>query len=138
MVRKENYGKIINFTINIFLGIGLTTVGLYKNKLLSIESFMTGFVVSMGIGYIICDLIPALGPIATKSMKDSLPKNLLTTAVTGFVYIFLISFFNLFSTTGFQVLHVWPKLFPVLFIIGYVILLLFMPICVKIADWLTQ
>ena len=88
MVRKENYGKIINFTINIFLGIGLTTVGLYKNKLLSIESFMTGFVVSMGIGYIICDLIPALGPIATKSMKDSLPKNLLTTAVTGFVYIF--------------------------------------------------
>jgi len=138
MLPKDYFGKIVNFCINIWLGIGLTATGLYMNGMLTGEALATGFVVSMGVGYLICDLIPAVGPKVTKNMADSMAKNLLTTAITGFVYIFLISFFNLFVSAGIHVFSVWPRLFPVLYVVGYLILLIFMPLCVKTAEWMTK
>lgn len=61
MIKQENFGKIINFGINVALGIGLTLTGLIKNHSLTLESFLIGFVVSMGVGYLICDIVPACG-----------------------------------------------------------------------------
>ena len=49
MLPKSYFGKIINFAINAALGIGLTLTGLLMNHMLTFESFLTGFVVSMGV-----------------------------------------------------------------------------------------
>lgn len=59
MIAKKHFGKIINLGINIVLGIALTLTGLLKNGIFTPSAFATGFVVSMGVGYLICDIIPA-------------------------------------------------------------------------------
>ncbi len=81
--------------IIIRLGIGLTADGLYMNGMLIGGAFAASFVVSMGLAI--------FGPTVTKNIADSVAKNLLTNAITGFVYIFLISLFNLFVTAGIHV-----------------------------------
>lgn len=138
MIKQENFGKIINFGINVVLGIGLTLTGLIKNHGVTLESFLIGFVVSMGVGYLICDIVPACGARFQKSISNKVVATLVSTAITGFVYILLISFFNLFVSTGFIVFQVWPHTFPILYLVGYMILLVFMPIIQKIAVFLTK
>lgn len=138
MIKKENFGKIINFGINVALGIGLTLTGLIINHGLTLESFLIGFIVSMGVGYLICDLVPAFGARFQKTISNKLVATLVSTAITGFVYILLISFFNLFSSTGFMVMRVWPHTFPYLYLVGYIILIIFMPLIQKLAILLTK
>ena len=138
MIDNRNFDKIINVGINVVLGIALTLTGLLVNHMLTLHDFVTGFVTSMGVGYLICDLIPPFGDKVKEKIHHPITKNLVGTAITGFVYILLISFFNLFVSTGFHVMDVWPGVFPYVYGVGYVVLLVFMPIIVKVAFVLTK
>lgn len=138
MISKQNYGKIINFTINILLGIGLVATGLILGHSLTVWAFITGFVVSMGCGYTICDIIPAVGPIVTKGIKNKWIKYFVSTGINGLIYICCISLCCQFVSFGPKIFQIWPGTFPYLFLVGYVILLVFMPLCIKLADVLTK
>ena len=129
------FGQLMNLFINIELAIGLTFIGLYLNDALTVPAFITGCVVSVGVGYLICDIIPAgkVGEMLFKNMSEGLPKRLLTTAITGLIYIFLISFFNMFASAYTAVWIIWPHAFPMLYLVGYIILLVFIPINEKIS-----
>ena len=59
MIGKQHFGQIINFLINVALGLALTAVGLSMAGAIQPLAFVQSFVVSMAVGYTICDLIPA-------------------------------------------------------------------------------
>lgn len=137
MIAKENYGKVVNFMINIFLGIGLTLTGLLKGNSLTVLSFLQGFVVSMGCGYTICDVIPQVGTILCRKIDNKIVSTLLGTAVNGLIYIFFISLCCQFVNFGLGTMQIWPHVFPFLYVVGYLILIVFMPVSIKAADFLT-
>ena len=140
MFEKQNYGKIINFSLNFFLGIGLTAVAQIMSKSLSFESLLLGLVTTMGIGYVIGDLVPAmaLAMKATGKIKSKSLSHVVSMGIVAFINVALISFFNVFVSAGFHVLGVWVGIFPLFFILGWVILIVFMPVCHKIAQTLTK
>lgn len=135
-------GKIINFLINIFLGIVLVLVGLALSGNLKPLMFIQSFVVSMGVGYLICDLIPApqwgQKLVQHLNIKNKLAGHLLSSAVGALVLITCISFFCQFVAVGNLLFIIWPKALPYLLASGYVVIVVFMPICEKIALAVTK
>lgn len=142
MFDRSYFGKIINFTINIFLGIVLVLVGLSLSGNLKPLMFIQSFVVSMGVGYLICDFIPApiWGQKLVKALniKNKIAGHLLSSAVGAIILITCISFFCQFVAVGNLLFIVWPKALPYLLLSGYVVIVLFMPLCEKIAKVLTE
>ncbi|MCC8179370.1 MAG: hypothetical protein LIP23_00425 [Planctomycetes bacterium] len=142
MFDKCHFGRIVNFSINIFLGIALVLVGLLLGDNLHLMVFLQSFVVSVGVGFTICDLIPSphWGEQLSKKLgiQNRLLFRLLATAVGGVVLITCISFFCQFVAFGGVMFHIWPYALPYLLLTGYIVLLLFMPVCVKIAAALTR
>lgn len=142
MFDKVHFGRIMNFSINIFLGIALVTVGLVLSNNLKPMIFLQSFVVSMGVGYTICDLIPApqwgQRLITKAGVKNPLLFRLASTAIGGLVLITCISFFCQFVAVGEIIFQVWPHAWPYLYGSGYLVLIIFMPVCEKIAGALTK
>lgn len=142
MFDMASFGKIINFSINVFLGIVLVLVGLLLSGNLTLLMFVQSFVVSMGVGYLICDLIPA--PMWGKKLaeklgvKNKLAAHLLSSAVGAGVLITCISFCCQFVAVGSLLFVVWPKALPYLLFSGYLVIVFFMPVCEKIAVALTK
>lgn len=142
MFSQSSFGKIINFPINVFLGIVLVLVGLSLSGNLTGLVFVQSFVVSMGVGYLICDLIPA--PMWGKKLvekigiRNKFGAHLLSSAVGAAVLITCISFCCQFVAVGELLFVVWPKALPYLLLSGYVVIVVFMPICEKIAVALTK
>lgn len=142
MISKTHFGQIINFLINIVLGIVLTAVGLTLAHNMSLLVFIQNFVVSMAVGYTICDLIPAsvLGKRISEKIKikGKLGSHLFSTAVAGAILVTCISFFCQFVAVGPALPLIWPHALPYLLISGYIVLIIFIPICEKIAEVLTK
>lgn len=142
MFDRSCIGKIINFSINVFLGIVLVLVGLILSGNLKPLMFMQSFVVSMGVGYLICDLIPApqwgQKLVQALNIKNRFIGHLLSSAVGALVLITCISFFCQFVAVGNLLFIVWPKALPYLLASGYVVIVVFMPICEKIGMILTK
>lgn len=142
MFDKAHFGRIVNFSINVFLGITLVLVGLGLSGSIQPMMFFQSFVVSMGVGYMICDLIPA--PLwgqklmVKAGIKNPLLFRLLSTAFGGLILITCISFFCQFVAVGGMLFKVWPHAWPYLYGSGYIVLVLFMPVCEKIAEILTN
>lgn len=142
MLDKSCFGKIVNFSINICLGIVLVLVGLILSDNLQPMMFIQSFVVSMGVGYLICDIIPApmWGQNLVKKMNitNKLIAHLISSAVGALILITCISFFCQFVAVGGALFQVWPKALPYLLGSGYLVIVLFMPVCQKIAEILTK
>ncbi len=142
MLDKSWTGKIINFLINVFLGIVLVLVGLLLSGNLTPLMFAQSFIVSMGVGYLICDFIPApmwgQKLVAALGIKNALLGHLISSAVGAVVLITCISFFCQFVAVGDLLFVVWPHALPYLIASGYVVIVIFMPICQKIALALTE
>lgn len=142
MFDKAHFGRIVNFFINIALGIVLSLVGLILSGRLSPLLFIQSFIVSMGVGYTICDLIPA--PVWGQKLarklhiKNKLGSHLFSTAIGGLVLITCISFFCQLVAVGSIVFRVWPHALPYLLMYGYLVLLVFLPASTKIAELLTK
>ncbi|MGM0216714.1 hypothetical protein [Enterococcus sp. AZ109] len=142
MISPVHFGKIVNFLINFFLGVTLVTVGLLLSEHLTFLNFIQSFVVSMGVGYLICDFIPApqwgQKLAQTLNIENKIIYHLVSTAVGGLVLITCISFFCQFIAVGNLLFVVWPKALPYLLLSGYLVLVIFMPVCQKIAAVLTE
>ena len=142
MIGKQHFGQIINFLINVALGLALTAVGLSMAGTVQPLAFVQSFVVSMAVGYTICDLIPAPAwrKMFTKylGIKNKLGCHLISTAVGGLVLITCISFFCQFVAVGGSILAVWPRALPYLLAAGYLVLIIFMPLCEHFAVVLTS
>ena len=142
MIGKQHFGRIINFSINIALGLVLTYVGLSIAGAITSLAFIQSFVVSMAVGYTICDLIPApaWGQMFTEriGIKNRLGCHLVSTDIGGLVLITCISFFCQFVAVGGAILAVWPHALPSLLMSGYMVLIIFMPVCERIAGILTH
>ncbi|MCG8156384.1 hypothetical protein JMY81_08515 [Brenneria goodwinii] len=142
MFDKAHFGRVVNFSINIFLGIALVLVGLTLADNLQPMIFWQSFVVSVGIGYTVCDLIPSPAwgeQLARKAgIKSKLLFHLLSTAIAGVVLIVCISLGCQFVAFGGAVFQVWPYALPYLLIAGYITLVVFLPVCKEIAGVLTR
>lgn len=142
MLDKSWYGKIVNFLINVFLGIVLVLVGLLLSGKLQPMLFVQSFVVSMGVGYLVCDLIPAPAwgqkLVGKLQINNKLACHLISSIVGALVLITCISFFCQFVSVGSIIFAVWPKALPYLWISGYLVIVIFMPLCQKAADILTR
>lgn len=139
---KSHFGRIVNFLINIALGIVLVSVGLLLADNVHPMIFMQSLAVSIGVGYTICDLIPS--PMWGEKLahqlglRNKLLFHLFSIAVGGAVLITCISFFCQFVAFGSMTFQVWPRTLPYLLLSGYLVLVVFMPICKKAAILLTR
>lgn len=142
MFNKAHFGRIANFFINIALGIVLTIVGLSLSGHLTPVVFLQNFVVSMGVGYTICDLIPA--PMWGQALANrlhitnKLARHLFATLIGGLVLITCISFFCQYVAVGSILFQVWPHAWPYLMLSGYLVLVIFIPVSTKLAELLTK
>ena len=71
-------------------------------------------------------------------IKNKLGCHLISTAVGGLVLITCISFFCQFVAVGGSILAVWPRALPYLLAAGYLVLIIFMPLCEHFAVVLTS
>jgi len=142
MLAAAHFGRIVNFTINIFLGIALVGVGLTLAGNLHPMIFLQSFVVSVGVGYTICDLIPS--PVWGERFARKLGVDnkflfhLVSTAVAAIVLITCISFFCQFVAFGRDVFQIWPYSLPYLMVAGYIVLVVFLPVSKEVAARLTS
>lgn len=142
MLDKSYFGKIVNLFINVFLGIAMVTTALSIAGVLQPMLFFQNVIVSICVGYMICDLIPASAwgeRLCNKlAIKNKLLFHLLACAVSGAIYITCISFICQFVAFGGAVFSVWAPMLIYLLLVGYLVLVIFMPLCQKIAGWLTR
>ena len=100
---KSHMMQIVNFLMNIFIGITLNVVGniLSGHPIVPFLSFMQSMVVSIGIGFTIGELLPAIPwghAIAAKlHVTDGLPHHILATAISAIFLIGCISLCIVFS-----------------------------------------
>lgn len=142
MLDQSYFGKIINFSINVFLGIVLVLVGLVLSDNLTMLTFVQSFIVSMGVGYLICDFIPApvwgKKLVQTLGIKNVLVSHCISSAVGALILITCISFLCQFIAVGNLLFVVWSKALPYLLLSGYLVIVLCMPLCEKLAAALTK
>lgn len=142
MFQKKHTGRIVNLFINIFLGVALVLVALLLADSLQPMLFFQNVIISICVGYTLCDLIPAAawGEHLVKRLKirNRFFSYLLSSAVSGLIFITAISFTCQFVAFGSDVFHIWPHALPYLLLTGYLVLLCFMPVCQKAAALLTK
>ncbi len=145
MINQARFGTIINLFLNIILCVSLSCYVLSHNGLLTLETFIVSFVSSFCIGYTIGDLVPgkmwgdkvaaALGLRA-----NSLVAHFVSTILLAFVMVTSISFLANLVALGVNehMIRAWLSLYPILWLGGYLLLLIFLPIGIKIAAALTS
>lgn len=142
MLDKAYAGRIVNLLINIFLGVAMVLTGLLLGGGLQPMPFVQNLLVSVGVGYLLCDFIPAprwaAGLVKRLRIKNTLAAHLLSSAVSGAVFITCISFTCQFIAFGGAVFSVWPYTLPYLLLVGYAVLVVFMPLCQRVAALLTE
>ena len=142
MLDKPCHGKLINFSINVFLGIALVATALGLAGVLQPMLFFQNLIVSICVGYAICDLVPASAwgerLCRRLNIKSKVLFHLISSAVAGVVYITCISFICQFIAFGGSVFIVWMPMYLYLLLVGYAVLVIFMPLCKKLARWLTE
>ncbi len=141
---KSHMMQIVNFLMNIFIGITLNVVGniLSGHPIVPFLSFMQSMVVSIGIGFTIGELLPAIPwghAIAAKlHVTDGLPHHILATAISAIFLIGCISLCIVFSQAGSAIFVVWPMLFPAFYVAGAIVMIFTIPLSIKIAEALTR
>ena len=134
-VNMRKFGLIMNLSMNTVLGFIMTTVALLGQHNFTLENLLTGAVVSLGIGYLVSDVVPAIpfSEKVTANIQNPIIKHLASTAIVAVCFITLISFGNTFVATGFNVFKVWPQTLPLGFIQGYCVLIFVLPVIKKFA-----
>ena len=141
MFPKERFGNIMNFLMNVVMGISLTVTGGLLSNTLTLVSFLSGFVTSMGIGYLIGDFLPAKewGDKLADAMglKSALLHHLVSILILTVVMISIISFLCQFTSLGTMVFQIWPTMILKLIGVGYIVLALLFPVMFKLTISLT-
>lgn len=109
----EKAGRLVNLQINVVMGIVLGVTGQVLQGDFSILAFSQGFVLSMGIGYLIGSYIPVMD--IGKSFahllgaKKGIAEYIVSSFVVSVIMINLITFFCMFVQAGEAVFVVFSK-----------------------------
>lgn len=145
MIKMERFGTIINIFVGIVVCLILGLYVQYVNNAFTAPLILHGFISSFFVSYLIGDLVPA------KAMGDAfanmlglkpgtLLQHIVSTVILAFGMVTPISFFNTYIALGpvdFLVAAWWQN-YPILLLIGYITLLIFFPLAVKTAVYLTK
>ena len=141
MEKAVKFGKIMNFFMNVVMGIILPVTCMTVMHGFNWVGFFMNFIVSLGVGYTYGDIIPALDygmALAAKlGVKNRVAAHCISTAVLSFIMITLISITCQFAGMGPDFIHVWPKLYPYCLVVGYIAITALLPFGMKIASAMT-
>lgn len=145
MIRGERFGTIINIFLSIIVSLVLGLYIQYINDAFTVPQILHGFLSSFFISYVIGDLLPAKkwgNDLTTKlGLKEgALIQHIISTAVLALGMVTLISFFSTYIAIG-PVDHLfmaWWTNYPKVLLLGFITLLLFFPVALKTAIFLTQ
>ncbi|WP_234122553.1 hypothetical protein [Clostridium hydrogenum] len=141
MLRKERFGSIMNFGMNLIIGIVMTTVALNLLHAVSLIAFFQNVILSLGIGYLVGDLLPAVawGDKLANALgcKNKFLRHLVSSLVIGFCLITVISLICQFIAFGTGMMPIWLKCIPYFYVFGTLAILIAIPIVLKIAILLT-
>ncbi|HHV32762.1 MAG TPA: hypothetical protein GXX74_10250 [Clostridiales bacterium] len=145
MFDKKHFGRIINVFLCFFLSVALSIVALLFTHELTFAGVVISFISSFAISYFIADItdVGELGIRFAKALKlkeHSLPFTLVDTAVVCIIMVTLTSFLNTIVSLGFKpiLMIAWVSIYPYWLLVGYICLLILMPIAVRLAGALTE
>lgn len=145
MIDKKHFGRIINVFLCFFLSVVLSIVALVYTHELTFAGLVISFISSFGISYVICDIIPVgiLGPrfaSALRLKEHSVGHTLVSTLLIDFIMVTLTSFLNTIVSLGFKPILVaaWASIYPYWMLVGYICLLILIPIAEYLAASLTR
>lgn len=145
MINKKHFVRIINVFLCFFLSVALSIVALTFTHELTFAGLVISFISSFAISYFIADItnVGELGIRFAKAVKlkeHSAPFVLVDTAVVCIIMVTLTSFFNTIVSLGFKpiLMMAWISIFPYWMLVGYICLLILMPLAVKFAEVLTE
>lgn len=145
MISKKHFGRIINIFLCFFLSMALSSVALICTHEFTFQGLVIAFIGSFGISYFIGDVtnVGELGIRFAKALnlkENTVPFLLVDTAVVCIIMVTLTSFFSTVLSLGFKPILVpaWVSIYPYWMLVGYIFLLILMPIAVKLAESLTR
>ncbi|WP_394523844.1 DUF2798 domain-containing protein [Lacrimispora sp. JR3] len=145
MISKARFGTIINSFIGFILCLGLNSYILYHNGSLTFLTFIISYIPAFAISYTIGDLIPAKmwgDKIAERlgRKEGTVGHALVSTLVLDAIMVTCIGFLCTLINVGFTpvLIPAWLSTYPPSLLIGYVLLLVFMPLALKLAVTLTK
>ena len=144
------FGRIVNFTMNVILGIMLsfyvlwTVQGIPGNEglpLLTPVGFFVSLAQSMAVGYLVSDLFPAYSwgeALARIMHAKGVFAHVIASTVLGFVMATCISFIlmwvNNIQLSGIEgVLALWTMVYPMILVGAIVLVAAFLPPVKKLA-----
>ena len=120
----EKTASLVNLLINIVMGIALGVTGQVLQGGFSILAFCQGFVLSMGVGYLIGSYIPVMDIGKSFShllgAKDGLGEYVLSSLVVSVLMVNLITLVCMFVQAGSDVFAVFAKMIVPFLIVGTV------------------
>ena len=145
MINKKHFVRIINVFLCFFLSIALSIVALVCTHELSFAGLVVSFISSFAISYFIADItdVGELGIRFAKAVRlkeHTPPFVLVDTAIVCIIMVTLTSLFNTIVALGFKpiLMMAWLSILPYWMLVGYICLLILMPIAVKFAGVLTE
>lgn len=145
MINKKHFGRVINVFLCFFLSVALSIVALVYTHEFTFAGLVVSFISSFAISYFIADItdVGELGIRFAKAVKlkeHSVPFVLVDTAIVCIVMVTLTSFLNTIVSLGFKpiLMMAWFSIYPYWMLVGYICLLILMPLAVKLAGALTE
>lgn len=115
---------MVNLLMNLVMGLVLGITGQVLNGAFSLLSFAQGFVLSMGVGYLIGTYIPIMdtgNALAHKlGLKKGLGEYLVSTLAVSVCMVILITFFCMFVQTGAAVFQVFARMIVPFLAVGII------------------
>ncbi len=141
MLGQERFGPVINLCMNIVVGALLGYLALSMSGGFNGLAFVQSLLISMGVGYLLGDWLPAYAigqKLADKlKIKNGILRHAVATLVLCAIFVTLVSFVCMFIAFGPSMFPIWTSVLPVYWGVGYIALLIAMPISMKIATALT-
>lgn len=124
--------------MNIIMGCVLTLIAFRVGGVpFSIVLFGQYVLISLGIGYVLSDWIPAyaIGQMVARKMgiKNKFLIHAVAVVVLDGIFVTLCSFLNCFAAFGADLLQPWLGCLPFYLGFGYIALLIALPIGMKLA-----
>jgi hypothetical protein len=145
MFDKIHFGRIINVFLCFFLSVALSIVALVFTHELTFVGLVVSFISSFAISYFVADItdVGELGIRFAKALKlkeHSFPFALVDTAIVCIIMVTLTSFLNTIVSLGFKpiLMMAWISIYPFWMLVGYICLLILMPLAVRLAGVLTE
>jgi len=137
-MNAKKFGMILSLFMNIIMGSVLTLIA-FKVGGVPFSAVLFGqyVLISLGLGYVLSDWIPAyaIGQMLASKMgiKNNFLIHAVAVAVLDGIFVTLCSFLNSFAAFGADLFQPWLGCLPFYLGSGYIVLLIVLPIGMKLA-----